>query len=67
MKNFNSGDWVLMMLAFSVMAAILMAVFGIVFKSKTEPTESAMVVRTALIDLLKVIVGGVLGAIASHI
>jgi len=62
----KSGDWVLIMLAFCVSASILITVIGIVVKGK-EANESSMVVRTALIDLLKVIVGGVLGSIASHL
>ena len=64
MKKFNAGEWVLLMLAFSVSAAIVFSVVGIVFKGSSSPTESAVVIRTALIDLLKVITGGVLSAIA---
>ncbi len=62
----KSGDWVLIMLAFCVSASILITVIGIVVKGK-EANESSVIVRTALIDLLKVIVGGVLGSIASHL
>jgi len=62
----KSGDWVLIMLAFCVTFSILITVIGIVVKGK-EANESSMVVRTALIDLLKVIVGGVIGAISSHL
>ena len=64
--KFNSGDWVLIMLAFCVTFSILITIAGIVFKGK-EANENSMVVRTALIDLLKVIVGGVIGAISSHL
>jgi hypothetical protein len=64
MKKFNAGEWVLLMFAFSVSAAIVFSVVGIVFKGSSSPTESAVVIRTALIDLLKVITGGVLSAIA---
>ena len=64
MKRFNAGEWVLLMFAFSVSAAIVFSVVGIVFKGSSSPTESAVVIRTALIDLLKVITGGVLSAIA---
>ena len=64
MKRFNAGEWVLLMLGFSVAAAIVISVSGIVFKGGT-PTDAAVQVRTALIDLLKVIVGGVLGSIAT--
>jgi len=62
----KSGDWVLIMLAFCVTASILITVAGIVFKGK-EANEHSVVIRTALIDLLKVIVGGVIGAISSHL
>ena len=62
----KSGDWVLIMLAFCVSASILITVIGIVLKGK-DATESSMVIRTALIDLLKVIAGGVIGAISSHL
>ena len=62
----KSGDWVLIMLAFCVTASILITVLGIVFKGK-ESNEHSVVIRTALIDLLKVIVGGVIGAISSHL
>jgi hypothetical protein len=62
----KSGDLVLIMLAFCVMASILITVLGIVFKGK-ESNEHSVVIRTALIDLLKVIAGGVIGAISSHL
>ncbi len=65
MKKFNAGEWVLLMLAFSVSGAILMGIGGIVFKGSANPTEGSVAVRNALIDLLKVIVGGILGAIAT--
>lgn len=64
MKKFNSGEWVLLMLAFSVSIVIIIAVAGIVFKGNATPNEGATAIRTALIDLLKVIVGGIFGAIA---
>jgi len=62
----KSGDWVLIMLAFCVTASILITVIGVIFKGK-EANEHSVVIRTALIDLLKVIVGGVIGAISSHL
>ena len=63
MKKFNAGEWVLLMLAFSVAAAILMGVGGIVFKGAANPSEGSVAVRNALIDLLKFITGGIFGAI----
>jgi hypothetical protein len=65
MKKFNAGEWVLLMLAFSVAVSILIGVGGIIFKGSANPTEGAVAVRTALLDLLKVIVGGIFGAIAT--
>ncbi len=65
MKKFNAGEWILLMLAFSVSGAILMGVAGIIFKGTSNPTEGAVAVRNALIDLLKVIIGGIFGAIAT--
>ena len=62
----KSGDWVLIMLAFCVTASILITIVGIVFKGK-DANESNSAIRIALIDLLKVIVGGVIGAISSHL
>lgn len=61
----KSGDWVLIMLAACVSLSILITVLGIVIKGK-DANESNIVIRTALIDLLKVISGGVIGAISSH-
>ncbi len=65
MKKFNAGEWVLLMLAFSVSGAILMGIGGIIFKGAVNPTEGSVAVRTALLDLLKVIVGGIFGAVAT--
>ena len=65
MKKFNAGEWVMLMLAFSVVGVILMGIGGIVFKGNANPTEGSVAVRNALIDLLKVIVGGIFGAIAT--
>jgi len=64
MKKFNAGEWVLLMLAFSVAATILTGILGIVIKGSANPTEGATAVRTALIDLLKYIGGGVLTIVA---
>ena len=51
------------MLAFSVCAVLIISVSGIVFKgSSTPPNEGAVAIRTAMIDLLKIIVGGIFGA-----
>ena len=65
MKKFNAGEWVLLMLAFSVAAAILIGVGGIIFRGSANPTEGSVAVRNALLDLMKVIVGGIFGAIAT--
>ena len=62
MKKFNAGEWVILMLAFSVAGAILMGIGGIIFRGSQNPTEGSVAVRNALIDLLKVIVGGIFGA-----
>ena len=65
MKKFNAGEWVLLMLAFSVAVAILIGVGGIIFRGSANPTEGSVAVRNALLDLMKVIVGGIFGAIAT--
>ena len=65
MKRFNAGEWVLLMLAFSIAAAILIGVGGIIFRGSANPTEGSVAVRNALLDLMKVIVGGIFGAIAT--
>jgi hypothetical protein len=62
----KSGDWVLIMLAFCVTASILITVIGVIFKGK-EANEHSVIIRTAVIDLLKIIAGGVIGAISSHL
>ena len=64
MKKFNAGEWVLLMLAFSVSATILVGITGIVLKGAANPSEGATAVRIALTDLLKYIVGGLLGILA---
>jgi len=65
MKKFNAGEWVLLMLAFSIAVAILIGVGGIIFRGSANPTEGSVAVRNALLDLMKVIVGGIFGAIAT--
>ncbi len=65
MKNFNAFEWVILMLTFSVSIVIVISVLGIVFKGSTAPNPGAVEIRSALIDLLKVIVGGIFGAIAT--
>jgi len=65
MKKFNAGEWVLLMLSFSVAVAILIGVGGIIFRGSANPTEGSVAVRNALLDLMKVIVGGIFGAIAT--
>ncbi len=65
MKKFNAGEWVILMLAFSVGATILIGVLGIVFKGSVDPSDGATAVRTALIDLLKFICGGIFGIVAT--
>ena len=62
MKKFNAGEWVLLMLAFSVAVSILIGVGGIIFKGSVNPNEGSVAVRNALLDLLKFIVGGIFGA-----
>ncbi len=62
MKQFNALEWILLMLAFSVCLVLIISVSGIVFKGNATPTEGAVAVRTAMIDLLKIIVGGIFGA-----
>ncbi len=61
MKRFTSSEWIWLMLAGSVCVVLVVSVIGIAFKGSAEPTEGAVVVRTALIDLPKVIVGGIIG------
>ena len=65
MKKFSAGELVVLMFAFCVGATIVIGVLGIVFKGSATPTDASVAVRTALIDLLKVIVGGVLGIVAT--
>ena len=65
MKKFNSSEWILLMFAGSVCLVIIMSVMGIVFKGSSNPNEGAVAIRAALIDLLKIITGGVLGAVAA--
>ena len=60
----KSGEWILLMLSFCVTASILITIVGIVFKGK-ETNEQSLTVRTALIDLLKVIAGAVIGAVSA--
>ena len=60
----RSGDYILLMLAFCVTASILITILGIVFKGK-ETNEQSLTVRTAIIDLLKVIAGAVIGAVSA--
>ncbi len=62
MKQFNALEWILLMLAFSVCLVLIISVSGIVFKGNANPTEGAVAIRTAMIDLLKIIVGGIFGA-----
>ena len=60
----KSGDYILLMLAFCVTASILITIVGIILKGK-ETNEQSLTVRTALIDLLKVIAGAVIGAVSA--
>jgi len=64
MKKFNAGEWVLLMLAFSVSLTIFTGILGVVLKGSVTPSEGATAVRTALIDLLKYIVAGLLSVLA---
>jgi len=65
MKKFNAGELVLLMMAGSVCLVILISVSGIVFKGNSSPNEGAIQIRVAILDLLKIIAGGVLGAVAT--
>lgn len=65
MKKFNAVEWILLMFAFSVAVAILIGVGGIIFRGSANPTEGSVAIRNALLDLMKVIVGGIFGAIAT--
>jgi len=65
MKKFNSAELILLMFAFSVCLVIIISVGGIVLKGSSNPTDGAVAIRTALLDLLKIITGGVLGAVAA--
>jgi cytochrome b subunit of formate dehydrogenase len=60
MKKFNAGELLLLMLGFCVTATILTGIVGIVIKGSANPSEATTAVRTALIDLLKYIAGGLL-------
>jgi len=60
----KSGEWILLMLAFCVTASILITIVGIILKGK-ETNEQSLTVRTAIIDLLKVIAGAVIGAVSA--
>lgn len=65
MKKFNAGEWVLLMFAGSVCLVIIISVLGIVFKGNSSPNEGAVQTRAAILDLLKIIAGGVLGAVSA--
>lgn len=65
MKKFNAGELILLMMAGSVCLVILISVVGIVFKGTSSPNEGAVQTRAAILDLLKIIAGGVLGAVAA--
>ena len=60
----KTGEMILLMLAGCVTLSILVTIFGIVLKGG-ETNEKNMALRTALIDLLKVISGAVIGAIST--
>ncbi len=63
MKKFTSTEIILFMFAACVCLAVLVGVLGIVIKGDANPSASAVEVRTALIRLLDIMVGGVLGSI----
>ena len=65
MKKFNAIEWILLMFTGAICLAILISVSGIIFKGNSSPTEGAVQVRTTLLDLLKIIAGGVLGAVSA--
>jgi len=65
MKKFNAIELILLMFAGSVCLVIIIAISGIVFKGNSSPNEGAVQIRVAMLDLLKIISGGVLGAIAT--
>lgn len=62
MKRFTASELILLMLAGSVCVVLVLSVAGIVFKGSAVPNEGSIAIRSALIDLLKVIVGGVIGS-----
>jgi len=64
MKQFNALEWILLMLSFSVCLVLIISVSGIVFKTSGVPNDGAIAIRSAMIDLLKIIVGGIFGAFA---
>ena len=64
MKKFNAGEWVIMMLGFSVALTLIIGILGLVFKGSVNPIEGSVAIRNALIDLLKYIAGGLLGIVA---
>jgi len=65
MKKFNAGEWVILMFAFCIGATILIGTLGIVFKGSATPTDASVAIRTALIDLLKFICGGIFGTVTT--
>jgi len=65
MENPSVGEMIKLIFTGSVCIVIIISVLGIVFKGDKTPSEGSVAIRTALIDLLKVITGGVLGAIAA--
>jgi len=65
MEKPSIGQIILLIFAGSVCIVLVTSILGIVFRGSENPSEASVAIRTALIDLLKVITGGVLGAIAT--
>ena len=65
MRKFTAQEIILFMFAACVCIAVLVGVLGIVIKGDPNPSPSAVEVRTALIRLLDIMVGGVLGSIVT--
>lgn len=65
MKNWSAGEVVIVILALSIAAAIIMAVYGSVFRGSATPNEGSAQTRLAMTDLLKFVAGAILGSVAT--
>ena len=65
MKKFTAQEIILFMITACVCLTVLVGVLGIVIKGSSDPSQAAVETRVALIRLLDIMIGGVLGSMVT--